>query len=75
MTTYFITGGFGFLGQYIVKALHEHDPDAELRVLGRTQRTTLLGVENLECVRWIQGGLSKPETYAHELAGRGCHHP
>ena len=57
MTTYFITGGFGFLGQYIVKALHEHDPDAELRVLGRTQRTTLLGVENLECVRWIQGEL------------------
>ena len=27
MTTYFITGGFGFLGQYIVKALHEHDPE------------------------------------------------
>ncbi len=48
MTIYFITGGFGFLGQYIVKALHEHDPDAELRVLGRTQRTTMLGVENLE---------------------------
>ena len=69
MTTYFITGGFGFLGQYIVKALHDHDPDAELRVLGRTQRTTLLGVENLECVRWIQGGLSQPETYAHELEG------
>ena len=69
MTTYFITGGFGFLGQYIVRALHEHDPDAELRVLGRTQRTTLLGVENLDCVRWIQGSLSQPETYAHELAG------
>jgi nucleoside-diphosphate-sugar epimerase len=69
MTTYFITGGFGFLGQYIVKALHEHDPDAELRVLGRTQRTTLLGVENLDCVRWVQGSLSQPETYTHELEG------
>ena len=69
MTTYFITGGFGFLGQYIVKALHEHNPNAELRVLGRTQRNTLLGVENLEQVRWIQGWLSKPETYAHELEG------
>jgi nucleoside-diphosphate-sugar epimerase len=67
MTIYFITGGFGFLGQYIVKALHEHDPDAELRVLGRTRRTTLLGVENLERVRWIQGGLTQPETYAHKL--------
>jgi nucleoside-diphosphate-sugar epimerase len=67
MTTYFITGGFGFLGQYIVKAIHEHDPEAELRVLGRTQRTTLLGVENLENVRWIQGDLSKLETFETEL--------
>jgi len=67
MTTYFITGGFGFLGQYIVKAVHEHDPEAELRVLGRTRRSTLLGVENLENVRWIQGDLSKPETFKTEL--------
>jgi len=69
MTTYFITGGFGFLGQYIVKALHEHDPDAELRVLGRTKRTTLLGVENLERVRWIKGDLSEPKTFVDELQG------
>jgi nucleoside-diphosphate-sugar epimerase len=67
MTTYFITGGFGFLGQYIVKAIHEHDPEAELLVLGRTQRTTLLGVENLENVRWVQGDLSKLETFETEL--------
>ncbi|MGB7873576.1 MAG: NAD-dependent epimerase/dehydratase family protein, partial [Anaerolineales bacterium] len=69
MTIYFITGGFGFLGQYIVQALHEHDPGAELRVLGRTQRETLLGVENLENVRWIQGDLSEPETFQAELQG------
>ena len=69
MTTYFITGGFGFLGQYIVKAIHEHDPGAELRVLGRTRRTTLLGVENLERVRWIRGDLSKPETFDAALQG------
>src|SRR5574342_343277 len=67
MTTYFITGGFGFLGQYIVKAIHEHDPGAELRVLGRTQRSTLLGVENLENVCWVKGDLSKPETFETEL--------
>lgn len=67
MTIYFITGGFGFLGQHIVMALHKHDPDAELRVLGRSKRKTFLGVENLENVRWIQGGLSQPEKYAHEL--------
>ncbi len=67
MTTYFITGGFGFLGQYIVKALHDHDPLAELRVLGRIHRTTVLSVEKLERVRWIQGDLSRLDTYAHEL--------
>jgi len=69
MAIYFITGGFGFLGQYIVKAIHEHDPGAELRVLGRTRRTTLLGVENLEQVCWIQGDLSKRETFENELQG------
>lgn len=69
MMIYFITGGFGFLGQYIVQALHAHDPDAELRVLGRTQRRTLLGVENLENVRWIQGDLSEPESFRAELEG------
>jgi nucleoside-diphosphate-sugar epimerase len=69
MTIYFITGGFGFLGQHIVKAIHEHDPDAELRVLGRTRRSTLLGVEDLGNVRWVQGDLSKPETFEPELQG------
>ena len=67
MTIYFITGGFGFLGQYIVKAIHEHNPEAELRVLGRTRRRTLLGVEDLENVRWVQGDLTEPETFETEL--------
>jgi dihydroflavonol-4-reductase len=69
MTTYFITGGFGFLGQYIVKAIHEHDPEAELRVLARTKRKTLLGIETMERVRLINGELLRPETYAAELQG------
>jgi len=69
MTTYFITGGFGFLGQYMVKAIHEHDPEAELRVLGRTRRNTHLGIENLENVCWIQGDLAKPEMFETELQG------
>jgi dihydroflavonol-4-reductase len=69
MTTYFITGGFGFLGQYIVKAIHEHDRDAELRVLVRTKRKTLLGVESMGRVRLIYGELSKPDTYVTELQG------
>lgn len=69
MTTYFVTGGFGFLGQFIVQALLDHDAGAKVLVLGRTQRQTFLGVENSERVRWIQGGLSQPETYSEELVG------
>jgi nucleoside-diphosphate-sugar epimerase len=68
-TTYFITGGFGFLGQYIVKAIHDHDPEAELRVLVRTQRSTYLHIERLDRIRWISGELNKPETFADQLKG------
>jgi len=69
MTIYFITGGFGFLGQYIVKAVHEHDPEAELRVLVRTKRKTLLGIESLERVHLVYAELEKPESYEDELQG------
>lgn len=69
MTTYFITGGLGFLGQYIVQAIHEHDPKAELRVLVRTQRKTFLGIEALEGVRWVHGELTQPKTFVKHLEG------
>jgi nucleoside-diphosphate-sugar epimerase len=69
MTTYFITGGLGFLGQYIVKAIHDHDPGAELRVLVRTQRKTFLGIESLDRMQWVRGDLLQPETYAKSLRG------
>jgi nucleoside-diphosphate-sugar epimerase len=69
MTTYFITGGLGFLGQYIVKAIHDHDPDAEIRVLVRTQRNTFLGIESLDRIQWVHGNLLQPETYAGSLHG------
>lgn len=69
MTTYFITGGLGFLGQYIVKAIHGCEPDAELRVLVRTQRKTFLGIESLDRIQWVHGELLQPETYAGSLRG------
>ena len=69
MTTYFITGGLGFLGQYIVKAIHDHDPEAELRVLVRTQRKTYLGIESLDRIQWVRGDLFQPETYTDSLHG------
>lgn len=69
MTRYFITGGLGFLGQYIVKAIHEHEPEAELSVLVRTQRETHLGIESLDRIQWVHGDLLQPETYADSLSG------
>ena len=69
MTIIFITGGFGFLGQYIVQAVHAHDPHAELRVLVRTQRPTYLHLESLDRVTWVHGDLLQPETYEAALQG------
>ncbi|GAB4526369.1 MAG: NAD-dependent epimerase/dehydratase family protein [Anaerolineales bacterium] len=67
MTRYFVTGGFGFLGQYIVQALLDEDPQAQVIVLGRSARRTFLGVETSPRVRWIQAGLSQPQAYLPAL--------
>lgn len=67
MATYFVTGGFGFLGQHIVQALLENDPANEIYVLGRTARQTFLGVEKSPRVHWIQAGLSQPAAYTDAL--------
>lgn len=69
MTIYFITGGFGFLGQYIVQAIHDFDPQGELRVLVRTQRKTLLNIQSLDRVKWVRGELTKPSSFAEHLKG------
>jgi nucleoside-diphosphate-sugar epimerase len=69
MTTYFITGGYGFLGQYIVQAIHDHDPRAELRVLTRTPRKTFLDLEALERAEFVRGELTLPDTFTEHLQG------
>lgn len=69
MTTYFITGGFGFLGQYIVQAVHNHDPQGKLRVLTRTPRKTFLDLKKLERIEWVRGELTQPESFAEHLEG------
>ena len=69
MSTYFITGGFGFLGQYIVQAIHDFDPQGELRVLVRSQRKTFLNLEKLNRVKWVRGELTQPESFAEHLKG------
>jgi dihydroflavonol-4-reductase len=69
MSQTFITGGFGFLGQYIVQAIHTHDPQGELRVLIRTQRKTFLDIEKLDRIHWVRGELTQPESFAEQLKG------
>jgi len=69
MTRYFISGGYGFLGQYIVQEIHNHDPQAELYVLIRTQRKTFLDLEKLERVTWVRGELTQLETFQDYLTG------
>ncbi|MBI5943732.1 MAG: NAD-dependent epimerase/dehydratase family protein [Chloroflexi bacterium] len=69
MAIYFITGGLGFLGQYIVQAIHAHDPQGELRVLIRTQRKMMPELEKLNRVQWVRGELTQPETFAEHLKG------
>ena len=71
MNTYFITGGLGFLGQYIVQALCQYDHQAQVRVLVRTPRRTYLGVESLPQVQLHYGNLKDPASYAAGLAGAG----
>lgn len=55
MGTYFITGGYGFLGQYIVQAVHDYDAAGELRVLVRRQRKTRLNLDKLDRIQWSRG--------------------
>lgn len=69
MTTFFITGGYGFLGQYILQAVHQYDTHAELRVLVRTQRKTFLNLDQLERITWVRGDLTRPETFIEHLKG------
>lgn len=69
MSRYFITGGFGFLGQYIVRAIHDHDSQGELRVLTRTPRKTFLDLQSLERIEWTRGELTQPESFAEYLEG------
>ena len=67
--TYLVTGGCGFLGQYIVQAIHTHDPQAEIRVLDLKPRSTLLKIESIPQVKLISGDLRQPYLFMAALAG------
>lgn len=67
--TFLVTGGCGFLGQYIVQAIHTHDPQAEIRVLDLKPRSTLLKIESIPQVKLISGDLRHPYLFMAALAG------
>ncbi len=69
MRTFFITGGFGFLGQYITQSVHDYDAQGELRVLTRTPRKTFLDLQKLGRVKWVRGELTRPDSFVEYLAG------
>ena len=66
---YFITGGFGFLGQYIVKAIYDNDTQADIRVLIRTRRKTLIPIQALDRVQLIEGDMTRIAEFETALEG------
>jgi len=69
MSAIFITGGYGFLGQYITQAMRARFPQDELRVLVRSPRKTFLNLEALPNIQWLRGELTQPETFARHVEG------
>jgi hypothetical protein len=68
-STNFISGSFGFLGQHIVKAVHDYDPHGDLRVLVRTPSRTLMGIGSMSGAQLLSGHLGRPETFTGEMDG------
>lgn len=67
--TYLVTGGCGFLGQYIVQAINKYDPLAEIRVLDLKPGSTLLNIEVIPKVKFIWGDLRQPGSFEAALEG------
>jgi dihydroflavonol-4-reductase len=65
----FITGGFGFLGQYIVQAVAQAYPQACIRVQVRTERNTVVPITATPNVHIFRANLLQPEEYEQHLAG------
>jgi dihydroflavonol-4-reductase len=66
---YFVTGGYGFLGQHIVSALCDHDPLAEVRVQVRSKHRLVIPIDFLPQVNIFTSDLSNPESYILHLDG------
>jgi dihydroflavonol-4-reductase len=67
--TFFITGGFGFLGQHIVQAVATLHPNAEIRVQARSQRALVVPIDRLPNVHIFRADLLDPTAFAGQLDG------
>lgn len=67
--TFFITGAYGFLGQYVVQAIAEAYPHSQLRALVRTPRPLHVPQRAFEGVKIVRGELTEPQNYREALAG------
>ncbi len=57
------------MGQYIVKAIGNNAPQAEVRVLDLEPRRTFLNIESIPGVRIISADLRQPHSFAQAMAG------
>jgi dihydroflavonol-4-reductase len=67
--TFFITGAYGYLGQYIVQAIAEAYPRSQLRALVRTPRPLHVPKSAFEGVKIVRGELTEPQSYFEALTG------
>ena len=65
MTRYLVTGGLGFLGQYIVRELLDHDQEGTVRIVSRSRKKTLLGVEDDPRVEFIPSDLTTEKDFSY----------
>jgi len=64
MARYVVTGGLGFLGQYVVREILDRDPKARVMVVSRSRRKTLLRVLDNRRVEFVASDLSAERDFS-----------
>nr|CAD7571432.1 unnamed protein product [Timema californicum] len=68
-----VTGGSGFLGQHVIKHLHERDPRVrEIRILDLVPFLKLLDYKETKPVRWFVGDVCDPRKVQQAFQGVDC---
>ncbi|CAG2068282.1 unnamed protein product, partial [Timema podura] len=66
-------GGSGFLGQHVIKHLHERDPRVrEIRILDLVPFLKLLDYKETKPVRWFVGDVCDPRRVQQAFQGVDC---